>query len=87
MLLAVELYLKNEQDGEAMKGSERQPRWPAPVKKSATTDKAEKPVNFATRLKLALMDQYSANEQRGYNPYDTTPAGKPDVWQNKPKRV
>jgi hypothetical protein len=71
-----------------MKGSERQPIWPAPAQKSTTTSgDAEKPVNFATRLKLALMDQYAANEQRGYNPYDTTPAGKPDVWRGKPKRV
>ncbi len=70
-----------------MKGSERQPSWPAPAQKSATTGDAGKPVNFATRLKLALMDHYAANEQRGYNPYDTTPAGKPDVWRGKPKRV
>jgi hypothetical protein len=39
------------------------------------------------RLKMALLDQYAvANEQRGYNPYDTTPSGKPDVWHQKPKR-
>ncbi len=70
-----------------MKGSERQPIWPAPAKKPATTGEAEQPVNFAKRLKMALMDQYAANEQRGYNPYDTTPAGKPDVWRGKPKRI
>lgn len=70
-----------------MKGSERQPVWPAPAQKPATTGEAEKPANFTTRLKMALMDQYAANEQRGYNPYDTTPAGKPDVWRGKPKRI
>jgi len=70
-----------------MKGSERQPRWPAPAQKSATTGESQKTLDFATRLKLALMDQYAANEQRGYNPYDTTPAGKPDVWRGKTKRI
>ena len=70
-----------------MKGSERQPVWPAPAQKPATTGETEQTVNFATRLKLALMDHYAANEQRGYNPYDTTPAGKPEVWQNKPRRT
>jgi hypothetical protein len=44
-------------------------------------------MELAKRLKLALLDQYAvANEQRGYNPYDTTPSGKPDVWHLGKKR-
>jgi len=70
-----------------MKVHARQPHWPAPSRTPAAKTEAEKPPDLEKRLKLALLDQYAvANEQRGYNPYDTTPSGKPDVWHRKPKR-
>jgi hypothetical protein len=70
-----------------MKGSVRQPLWPASSRDAPAPKEADKSMDLEKRLKLALLDQYAvANEQRGYNPYDTTPSGKPDVWHQKPKR-
>jgi hypothetical protein len=39
------------------------------------------------RVTLALLDEYSEQKIRGYNPYDTRSARpKGDVWGRKPKR-
>jgi hypothetical protein len=70
-----------------MKGSVRRPVWPASSRDKSAAKEADKPMDLEKRLKLALLDQYAvANEQRGYNPYDTTPSGKPDVWHQKGRR-
>lgn len=42
----------------------------------------------ATRIKLALLDQYAAGyEHRGYDPYNAQSQNRAiDYWQTKPKR-
>jgi hypothetical protein len=73
--------------GKQMKGSMRRPVWPATTRDISAPKEADKLTDLEKRLKLALLDQYAlANERRGYNPYDTTPSGKPDVWDLRKKR-
>ena len=62
-----------------MKGSVRRPVWPATSRDKSAPKDADKTMDLDKRLKLAMLDTV-VNEQRGYNPYDTTPSGKPDVW-------
>jgi hypothetical protein len=65
-------------------------RWPLPDKNESEKPaaKAKPQENAMTRIKLALLDEYSVEERRrGYNPYDRTqPARVDDVWRRKPKR-
>ena len=69
-----------------MKGTVPQPAWPMPgeTQTATPTARAEKTIS---RVTLALLDEYSEQKGRGYNPYDTGPATRnADVWRRKPKR-
>jgi len=44
------------------------------------------PLSVLSRIKLAFLDEYTC-EKRGYDPYDTSTAGKPDIWSAKRKRA
>ena len=44
------------------------------------------PLEVLNRIKLEFVDQYAC-EKRGYDPYDTSTAGKPDIWAAKRKRA
>jgi hypothetical protein len=76
--------------GDQMKGTVPQAVWPAPAnndseKPGAATAKTEK--NAISRITLALLDEYSEEKRRGYNPYDSRDvARQADVWRRKPKR-
>lgn len=63
-------------------------RWPLPAQNENDKPAKAKPAaNTMTRIKLELLDEYSVERRRGYNPYDRgTPARTGDVWGHKPKR-
>jgi hypothetical protein len=65
-------------------------RWPLPAQNEnhQPSAKAKPAENTMSRIKLALLDEYSVEERRrGYNPYDrTSPARVDDIWKRKPKR-
>ena len=73
-----------------MKGTVPQAVWPAPAKNDSNTPgaAAAKPKKDAiSRITLALLDEYTVEKGRGYNPYDSPEvARKADVWRRKPKR-
>ena len=59
--------------------AETQTPMPAPKAKSA-----EQTIG---RITLALLDEYSDQKTRGYDPYDTRSAVRSaDIWSRKPKR-
>ena len=66
--------------------------WPAPAQNDSDKPaaKARPASNLMSRVTLALLDEYSCEQARGYNPYDrTTPSPAKrveDVWRRKPKR-
>ena len=67
-----------------MKGTKPVPAWPLPA---ATPPTAARPEKKLSRITLALLDEYSEQKNRGYDPYDTRPTGRTmDVWRRKPKR-
>jgi hypothetical protein len=69
-----------------MKGTSPQPAWPLPTETQATTPTA-KPEKTISRITLALLDEYSEEKGRGYDPYDTARVARAaDVWRRKPKR-
>jgi hypothetical protein len=62
-------------------------RTPSPANQATTTThQALNPLEQLKRIKLEFLDE-SAYEKRGYDPYDTSTAGKPDVWAAKRKRA
>jgi hypothetical protein len=71
-----------------MKGTAREPSWPAPVdSQTSTPTPAARPEKTISRITLALLDEYSEQRGRGYDPYDTGRAARHvDVWRRKPKR-
>jgi hypothetical protein len=64
--------------GEIMKRT-RSPATPA-------TLHAVHPHEVLNRIKLEFLDEFAC-EKRGYDPYDTSTAGKPDIWAAKRKRA
>jgi hypothetical protein len=71
-----------------MKGIALRPQWPAPTNNKADpkAESSAKP-DAMSRIKLALLDEYSGGAGRnGYNPYDTNAGERSDVWRRKPKR-
>jgi hypothetical protein len=52
----------------------------------ATTRHAALPLELLNRIKLEFLDEFAC-EKRGYDPYDTSTAGKPDIWAAKRKRA
>ena len=44
------------------------------------------PLELLNRIKLGFLEE-SVGEKRGYDPYDTSTAGKPDIWAAKRKRA
>jgi hypothetical protein len=77
-----------------MKGFVRWPFWPAPAARAATrpvkTIKTNRPsVNRTNEITLALLEErpYSAENAKGYDPYNAGGSGRPlDLWRRKPKR-
>jgi hypothetical protein len=79
-----------------MKGSVRRPPWPAPAAKTASqsgpaqqTERQEDdpPIDPKNRITLALLEEYSAEKSKGYDPYNASASRRPvDAWQRKPKR-
>ena len=62
-------------------------RTPSPPKSAITsTHEAVNPLEVLKRIKLEFLEE-SVSEKRGYDPYDTSTAGKPDVWAAKRKRA
>ena len=62
-------------------------RTPSPAKPAiATTPETANPLELLKRIKLEFLEE-SVCEKRGYDPYDTSTAGKPDVWAAKRKRA
>jgi hypothetical protein len=70
-----------------MKGTAPQTAWPMPAEPQTPTPTA-RPEKTISRITLALLDEYSDQKGRGYDPYDTSPTVQrdPDVWRRKPKR-
>jgi hypothetical protein len=67
-----------------MKSNVPQAIWPVPA---ANQDQAPSPKEKTmSRITLALLDEYSEQKSRGYNPYDMRSAPKGDPWRRKPKR-
>jgi len=67
-----------------MKGTKPVPVWPVPA---ATSTPTARPQKTLSRITLALLDEYSEQKNRGYDPYDTRATGPTtDVWRRKPKR-
>ena len=50
------------------------------------TRHAAHPLQLLNRIKLEFLDEY-ISEKGGYDPYDTSTAGKPDIWSAKRKRA
>ena len=50
------------------------------------TRHAAHPLEVLKRIKLEFLEE-SVSEKCGYDPYDTSTAGKPDVWAAKRKRA
>jgi hypothetical protein len=77
-----------------MKGTVPRPHWPAPAAETAThttskdeTQQEERPTNLSNRITLALLEEYSPEISKGYDPYNATAARRPvDAWRRKPKR-
>ena len=70
-----------------MKGTVLRPQWPAPTNKKADPQAAPpKPADLKSRLALALLDEYSEPQGKGYDPYNTDAGRLWDVWSRKPKR-
>jgi hypothetical protein len=82
-----------------MKGSVRRPPWPAPAAKTAsqsgpakdsgqqTGGQDDPPIDPTNRITLALLEEYSAEKSKGYDPYNASASRRPvDAWQRKPKR-
>jgi hypothetical protein len=44
------------------------------------------PLELLDRIKLEFLDE-NVCAKRGYDPYDTSTAGKPDIWSAKRKRA
>jgi hypothetical protein len=66
-----------------MKGTKPVPAWPMPTEPQPTA----RPTKTISRITLALLDEYSEQKNRGYDPYDTRATSRaPDVWRRKPKR-
>jgi hypothetical protein len=59
-------------------------RTPSPAKPA--TRHAVHPLELLNRIKLESLDEYAC-EKGGYDPYDTSTAGKPDIWSAKFKRA
>jgi hypothetical protein len=69
-----------------MKGTAPKTAWPLPAETPAPTP-TTRPEKTIGRITLALLDEYSEQKGRGYDPYDTGRAVRnPDVWRRKPKR-
>jgi hypothetical protein len=69
-----------------MKRTAREPAWPMPAENEASMPTA-KPAKTISRITLALLDEYSEQKGRGYDPYDSgTTTRTVDVWRRKPKR-
>jgi hypothetical protein len=67
-----------------MKGTKPVPVWPMPTE---TPQPSARPEETISRITLALLDEYSEQKNRGYDPYDTRPMSRAtDVWRRKPKR-
>lgn len=71
-----------------MKSTMPQAVWPVPATPAqegppANAKPAEKTMS---RITLALLDEYSEQKSRGYNPYDMRTPPKADPWSRKPKR-
>jgi len=71
-----------------MKGTAPQMGWPMPADThTPTPTPGAKPEKTMSRITLALLDEYSEQKGRGYDPYDTGPTMRnADVWRRKPKR-
>jgi hypothetical protein len=71
-----------------MKGTAHQTGWPMPADTQIPTPTpAARPEKTLSRITLALLDEYSEQKGRGYNPYDAgLTARDADVWRRKPKR-
>jgi hypothetical protein len=50
------------------------------------TRQSAQPLELLSRIKLEFLDEFAC-EKRGYDPYDTSTAGKPDIWAAKRKRA
>jgi hypothetical protein len=50
------------------------------------TRQSAHPLELLSRIKLEFLDEFAC-EKRGYDPYDTSTAGKPDIWAAKRKRA
>ena len=70
-----------------MKGTAPHMGWPAPVDTQPPAPKTRPAEKTISRITLALLDEYSEQKSRGYDPYDTrSNAPSVDVWRRKPKR-
>lgn len=77
-----------------MKGTVPTVAWPVPAKKDSNTSagaartNAKPKKNSVSRVTLALLDEYSEEKVRGYNPYNSPTVARKgeDVWRRKPKR-
>jgi hypothetical protein len=72
-----------------MKGTTPQTGWAALAESQTPmpTPKARPTSKTISRVTLALLDEYSDQKTRGYDPYDTrSSARSADVWRRKPKR-
>jgi hypothetical protein len=69
-----------------MKRTVPRPAWPAPAENNSNRQpKKNEPLS---RIKLALLDEYTIEGPvGGYDPYNTNAARRAiDVWKRKPKR-
>ena len=67
---------KNQKNGDAMKGTDARPKWPAPAEtafdsKPKTHNTPSEPLS---RVALALLDEYSIEGAHGYDPYNANGA-------------
>jgi hypothetical protein len=47
----------------------------------------DRPVDPTNRITLALLEEYSAEKSKGYDPYNASASRRPvDVWKRGPKR-
>ena len=59
---------------------------PAKPATATTPHEAVNPLELLKRIRLEFLEE-TVSEKRGYDPYDTSTAGKPDVWAAKRKRA
>jgi hypothetical protein len=59
-------------------------RTPIPAKPA--TRHVAHPLELLDRIKLEFLDE-NICAKSGYDPYDTSTAGKPDIWSAKRKRA